>query len=416
MIEAGVRDSGVIHNTALCHFFAGDFQAAYDLTVRFQAVLRWTADDRYGMATYASRLGKWTEAAWFVMLSIWTGGQFHMFFDMDLVPLWEYAADERLDIKTALALGHPSFAAELKKLSGTSQEIDPIMQKKLPEKFHPCLVHNLENFYPVFGPNAPASIQREFNQWKTNTAMWIETIAHCAAEHSRILIWIKQLDWAIAAAKRGNTYAARWHAQFALAKRPDLVDLFAAKLSRYGMREVMQDLKTVLGRREDFCELLLRMNTVGKGEDKSVMPEILEYGWNTGYEMIARNTEAASECDELGRERSCASLCSRWPYDPTGHANLLQHYAREGNWNAANRVLREAPRSITFFRNFREAATRIARNEKIEEFHLSAKEPFYGQPDIGGLMRYGDLRMVALGPLRRRAEVYPHDLETQPLK
>lgn len=37
MIEAGVRASGVIHNTALCHFFAGDFQAAYDLTVRFQA-------------------------------------------------------------------------------------------------------------------------------------------------------------------------------------------------------------------------------------------------------------------------------------------------------------------------------------------------------------------------------------------
>jgi hypothetical protein len=404
MIRAGCLDSRLIEATSVCFSLAGDAQMAYDLLVHYRKAIKWDIQSRLGLAEYATAVQAWHEAAWVILLVALRGGDSQMFFDLELLPLWDFAAGPELDVKTALALADPAFENQLILRAGRAVEIDPVMENILPGRFRPHLRHIEGNFWPTVSPLAPPNVLEDFDAWRRSVSGRIEGAVKAAIKNSRRLILQNQLPWAVAAARRGDFFAARWHVQFALAYRPDWLPAFTAKLAPLGMGNVMADLQIAISRDERFCQWMLKRTPCPHPEAENYNEEIAEVGKGTGFALIIQGDEGTREGDRRVHVASELALMKHWPQEPVGSCNLLRFFCEHSNWDAADWVARRAPKALMRMTHARKMLEQVSRRTSLDGAVPQVRRPFYGQPDIGGLVRYGDPMFIALGSLRDRGE------------
>jgi len=260
LIEEGCRDSALINTTALRLHFAGRTREAYELTHAYSESIEWTPIYFYVMATYASQIGEWEDAAWHLSNGMRRKLSFSyskMFADIDLEPLFRHAAEGEMIIHTALLLANPLLTAALSAFADAEGEVDGILYQEMPVEFRPYTVcdHAFSGCYFI-SPTAPLEIRRRFHAWFGSVNDRILALAKCGFERARRMVLDAQLDFAIAAAMRGDSFAARHHAIFAMNSRPDCFDEFDATLSPLGLAYFFDDIREAWRQDDAFKELV----------------------------------------------------------------------------------------------------------------------------------------------------------------
>lgn len=390
MIRTGLKDQTIIDQTALCLHHGRRTQEAYDLCKDMAKVLTWNAPVHYGMATYASVTERWTPAAWHLLKCLKMGGDSHMFFDLDLEHLFRHVAEVGPDRETALALAHPLFATALERSAGQSNEIDGILIQKVPGLIREHLLKDPESTFFVLSPRAPAEIRHAHQVWREETGRRIEDFARRASDRSKEFVLNSQLEWARAAARRGDFFAARNHCVFALSKRPDWMEAFAASLNPLGMRYFFDDIRAPMKEDIRFCRLI-QLLTPMKGSSlywaKNVMEEFLPCAEGSTLWMLAAAALANLCQDDSENLRLQREVMHRWPQDPAAYANAANILSRQGRWDAASWVVSCAPPSFHHLRMAPAVLRRVsARNVNAAQVS-EPWEIFYGQPDVGGIVQ-----------------------------
>ena len=384
-------DAYVAEWAAECLYDAGQPESAFQLIAKHALKVKWPVQLRYGMATYATATGRWIEAAWFLQSCVRHGGDPHMFFDFDFEPLFKHVATHEPDRLTALALAHPCVEAELNKFAGKCREIDSTMMRLLPPHIRNYLQFPLTGGLRILSASAPLEVREEFERWCQATGRHIEGLARKAIAASRKKVLASQLPWAEAAARRGDFLAARWHTTFALAAEPGWIDTFSKRLGNLGCGYFLDDLSVGLRADEGFARLVLSKGVQRLPENFSEMVccRIEQLAPETGFALVARR-----ECHPFNRRSQQEvlamnfQLMNRWPQDPAAFCNALDHLCDLKNWDAADMVLRRSPRSLMALCRTRKIVEQIQKREVMVIIPWEERF-FYGQPDLGGLVRSG---------------------------
>ena len=95
-------------------------------------------------------------------------------------------------------------------------------------------------------------------------------------------------------------------------------------------------------------------------------------------------------------------VTQKWPQDPAAFANAANIFVQAGRWDAARRVLARAPKSFHHLAMAPALIRQVAAQNIKAATPPATSPPFYGQPDIGGLVkRPSPLRRAFLQTLPR---------------
>ena len=90
-----------------------------------------------------------------------------------------------------------------------------------------------------------------------------------------------------------------------------------------------------------------------------------------------------------GRHESAArrfiEIVRQWPLDPAAFNNGIVSLMALGKWDTAQRLFNAAPPSLRRLKHFDLMKSRLE-TRNIATGELLVREPFYGQPDLGGLL------------------------------
>lgn len=392
LIAEGCRDSDLINMTALGLHFAGRPREAYDLTHEYSEFLEWMPIDFYGMATYASRVGEWEDAAWHLSIGMakkLSASYSKMFADLDLEPLFRHAAEGEMKIHTALCLANPFLTVALSAFADAGGEVDGILYQEMPSEFRPHMFceHVPSGSY-FLSPTSPLEIRQRFHAWFRSVNDRVLTLAKRSFERARLVVLDAQLDFAIAAAKRGDFFAARHHAVFAMNSRQDCFDAFDAALSPLGLAYFFDDIREAWWQDEAFRALAKAMTpttTVCPDKEMELLEDCTSAAKATTFWILGRAAAARSlEGDRAGMDWNI-EVIRRWPDDPTAFHNILRIYENIGAWDTAALVLANVPPA---FHHLSGAENLIKRIEtRGGEYGKAPRySAFYGQPDMGGVV------------------------------
>jgi len=204
-IRSGSRLPHLINQTALRLHFAGRTREAYDLTREMTKFLEWDAADNYGLACYASQIGKWKEAAEEMLAGLGKDPDLttvfdRMFSDLDLEPLYRHAAEGAMDIETAFLLADPLFDAALSKLAEREVEFDGILLREMPGRWLPFLKKDLVSGFYLLCPQAPQEVQTQFREWFLSVSGRIASLARRGIERAQTMVLESQFGSATAGA------------------------------------------------------------------------------------------------------------------------------------------------------------------------------------------------------------------------
>ncbi len=390
LIEAGYSTSIVVAQTALCLHFAGRTREAYDLTRSTVKWFEWNAEDHYGMATYACGVGQWAEAAWHLIECLRKGGDPHIFFDLDLESLFQHVAKNGPDRLTALALAHPAFKRALSQYAGQNKEIDGMLERQLPSSLRPHLVREPQSKFLVLPPSATAEGKVLFQTWRASIGTRIEGFAAQAIERSREFVLNSQLDWAAQAARRGDFFAARYHIVFSLAQRPDWMEPYAEVAGPLGMKYLFDDIRGPMEADSRFCRRIQLLTPVHqKPADwvEKVMAEFSPRAKKSALWKIISAAQASRAGDDRRHLQFLLEVILKWPTDPTAYGNLVNFCAKRGQWHSAKGILARTPPSLLHLRVARTITLRVMTRSSQAHGDAIYKVPFYGQPDIGEMVR-----------------------------
>lgn len=203
LIRSGSRLPYLINQTALRLQFAGRVREAYDLTREMAKFLEWDPIDHYGMACYASQIGKWKEAAEEMLAGLENDQDFtecfdRMFSDLDLEPLYRHAAEGEMDIETALVLADSRFGSALSQLAGQEVECDSRMIQAMPPHFRPAIVQDLWSGLYDISPQASPTVQTQYREWLLSVSGRLASLARRGIERAQAMVLESQLDPATA--------------------------------------------------------------------------------------------------------------------------------------------------------------------------------------------------------------------------
>jgi hypothetical protein len=388
----------VVEWTAQCLFEVGDPESAYLMVAKHWQKLKWKPGLHYSMSHFAAQTARWSESAWHMLACILRGGDSHMFFDLDSERLFQHVATKGPDCLTALAFAHPAFESSFRKLAGTCMEIDPTMERAVPPHLAAHLRIPLTGGLKILSGRAPQGVRGEFQRWCEKTRRRIEGSVAQAIALSRQKVLAGQLHWAGAAARRGDFLAARWHTVYALAAAPDRFDTFSRRLRRLECGYFLDDLCEGLHGDEGFARLILEMGVLNHldGANERAAESIMKRVVPTNGFAIAAHMVEEQPCSRREMLATKCRLMHRWPRDPAAFANALHQLCDAKKWDAADFLLRRAPRSLMAMRQARCLVGQIQKREFDSGSLLKMDNPFYGQPDIGGLVRWGSLPRHAL--------------------
>lgn len=393
LIREGCHDCELINETALRLHFAGRTREAYDLTHAYSASIEWTSIDFYGMATYASRVGEWEDAAWHLSNGMRRNLSFSyskMFADIDLEPLFRHAAQGEISIHTALCLANPFLTAALSAFSDAEGDVDGILHQEMPAAFRSYMICDYAYSGRFFlAPTAPLEIRQRFHAWFRSVNDRILALAKRGFERAQQMVLDAQMDFAIAAAKRGDFFAARHHVVFAVNARPDCFEEFDHALSPLGLAYFFDDIRDVWRQDGAFRELMKAMTPTTTICPKEQMKILEDCGsaskattfWILGRAVVARHLDGYAVAIDWSIE-----VIRRWPSDPAAFHNILLIYERIGAWDSTALVLANVPLA---FHRLNGAGNLIKRIETRgrEMWSPDRAVVFYGQPDLGGIVR-----------------------------
>ncbi|MFZ4778343.1 MAG: hypothetical protein ACOYM3_23485 [Terrimicrobiaceae bacterium] len=392
MIRAGCRDSQLIHGTALRLHYAGRSREAFDLTDEFVEFLEWMPVDLYGMATYASRIGEWEEAAHYLLAGM--GRELkpsygYMFADLDLEPLYRHAAESPMDLATAIHFANPRLAAALEALSGREVEVDGILLREMPAALLPFIRRDLVTGCYSLEPSAPDPSRREFQAWIQGVNNRLASLASRGIARAQKMIMNSQIDFAMAAAKRGDFFAARNHSLFAIAADPACFEGFASALSPLGMAYFFDDIRDTLRDDANFLPLIRQWTStdvIPASQRMDVLEECGPAGKSTTFWMllragVARDLESRKVAMEWNIE-----VIRWWPDDPAAFVNLLQLYEDLECWESADLLLANMPPAFYFLTWADYHIKQVKARGKLNESKPRIRSAFFGQPDLGGLV------------------------------
>jgi hypothetical protein len=394
LIRSGSRLPHLINQTALRLHFAGRTREAYDLTREMTEFLEWDAADHYGLACYASQIGEWKEAAKEMLSGLGKdAGRMsifdRMFSDLDLEPFYSHAAEGAMDIETAFVLADPLFGAALSKLAGREVEFDGILLREMPRRWLPFLNNDLVSGFYSIAPQAPDRMQGYIRKWLQSEYAKIAALARRGIERAREMILDTQLEFATTAAKRGDFFAARYHALFAVTRKPERFAEFEASLSPLGMEYFFGDIRAAMKDDSNFLKLISFITPSIKLNPQQMM-EVLddcETGKATVFWMLLRASVARElEGPAVARDWYI-EVIRRWPDDPAPFLNLLLIYENTKQWDAAGLLLANVPPAFYHLSAAEMHARRIELREIESPQAYSGYAPFYGQPDIGGIVK-----------------------------
>jgi len=398
MIRDGCRDSQLIHETALRLHYAGRPQAAYDLTERFADILEWMPVDLYGMATYASRIGEWEEAARHLLAGMakeLTPSYGSMFADLDLEPLYRHAAEGPMDLATAIHFANPHLAAALEALSGREVEVDGILLREMPSALLPFIRRDLTASEYFLASTAPSLARREFQTWIQGVNNRITSLASRGIVRARKMIMDSQLEFAIAAAKRGDFLAARYHSIFAIAANLQCFVEFDAILSQLGMAYFFDDIRDAWLNDANFLPLIDQCRPTDATPPSQKMEILEECGpagkattlWMLQRAIVARDLDGRKVEMDWNIE-----VIRRWPDDPAAFFNLLQIYEDMECWEPADLVLANMPPAFYCLSWADYHIKWVKARGQLNESRPRPTAAFFGQPDLGGLVNVVSLQ------------------------
>lgn len=392
LVHGGCHDCDLINTTALRLHFAGRTSEAYDLIHEYSKSIEWMPIDFYGMATYAARVGEWEDAAWHLsngMRNKLSSSYSKMFADIDLEPLFRHAAEEEMSVHTALSLANPLLTAALSAFSDADGEVDGILYPEMPAEFRPYMNcdHAFSECY-FLAPTAPLETRKRFHAWFQSVNDRILALAKRGIERARRMVLDAQLDFAIAAAKRGDFFAARHHAIFAMNSRPDRFDEFDEALSPLGMAFFFDDIREAWRQDEAFRELMKAMTpttTISPGRQMEILEDCGSAAkaatfWILGRAAVARDLDGDAVAIDWNIE-----VLRRWPDDPAAFHNILLIYEKTGAWDTAALVLANVPAAFHRLSGADNLTKRIETRGR-EFWNPVRAVSFYGQPDLGGVV------------------------------
>jgi len=392
LIRAGNHRLFLIHQTALRLHFAGRAQEAYDFMQEMGGFLHWNSEDHYGMACYASQIGSWKEAAEELLAGLREdfSNMNRMFSDLDFEPLYRHAAEGAMDMDTAWIFASPRFTTAFRIFAGREVEFDGILLRKMPGEFRRFLKCDLvQGFYSI-SPQAPEAVQIAFRGWFQSELDQLASLARRGIERAREMILGAQLKFATAAAKRGDFFAARAHTIFTLARKPERFAEFDAALSPLGMGYFFNDIRAAMKEDPNFRKLIAFI-TPSKKENAQQMMEILDdcgsAGKATVFWMLLRGS-AAGDLESRAVARDWyIDVIRRWPDDPAAFLNALIFYENTKQWDTAGLLLANVPPAFYHFNAAEIHARRVERRESESSRADPDYAPFYGQQDIGGIVK-----------------------------
>lgn len=381
--------SALINNTALCLHYAGRTHEAHDLINEFADILEWTPGDFYGLACYAAGIGDSEEAASALLEGMASGlspEYSHMFMDPDLEPLFLHAAEGEMTIETAVRMANPRLVAALAALENTDELFDGMLLREMPPKFQRhSRIHLTEGMYRI-DLNAPVALQRRLRGWLKGVRDRVTELVRRGITRARKLVLDAQFDFAVAAAKRGDFFAARYHSMFGFSARPESFDRFDAALSPLGMGYLFNDIRRAWGEDPVFQELIRSTTPVESLSPIEHIENLEDCGrlakettlWILLRAVVARAIDRPPDIKLWNIE-----VIRRWPDDPAAFHNLLSIYEGEGAWDRAAILLAHVPPSFHHLRHAKSHSERV-RLQKLCGFPKSRN--FYGQPDLGQLV------------------------------
>jgi len=319
--------------------------------------------------------------------------------DIDLASLWDYAAHGALTEEAIHALAHPAMKAFLEAwgTGGGMGSIDWQTRRRLPLACSRWLVPDPELRRWWLSPQAPPHIRFRYQRWLERVRL--KNAGFLADGIRRAQDWFlaRQMEWAMDKAACGNVLGSRWHLGWALSRDPRRFPDFEAALGRFpDLAPVLEDFRAVY---EADPELLRAMagaffpftdlppDLVETAE--SLIPDASHNGL---WLCIKARMEAKLE-NRFQQGDAFLAIARRWPADPLGWINMMDLCCDMGAWEGARICLQNAPRSACLFHLHAKLIQQIDRRDRlaVPDFPVT---PFYGQEDLGGIMRASSVGYV----------------------
>ncbi len=391
LIREGWRDPLLLDATALRLHYAGRSREAYELTKWYGAYRVWKPVDFYGLATYASHIGRWQEAADSLMRGMDAGldpSFSHMFADPDLEPLYLHAAEGAMDLVTALCFANPRFSEALSAFCGCDTEVEGMLYREIPAAFRSHMRQDYGcSSHHSLSPCAPEEIRCQFRAWICGVTDRLRSLVLRGICRAKDIVMDAQLGFARAAAGRGDFLAARHHTTLAITRRPECFAEFDAVLSPLGMDYFFNDIRSAWAEDPTFRKLIKSMTPSAKvsGGQAQILDDCgaaakTTTAWLLGLAVVARNLEGNAVARDWNIE-----VIRRWPDDPAAFYNLLLNYAAIEAWDCADLLLANVPPAFHYLRDADALTKRIESRSSSHE-SLSYRE-FYGQPNLGGVVK-----------------------------
>lgn len=129
-----------------------------------------------------------------------------------------------------------------------------------------------------------------------------------------------------------------------------------------------------------FPEALLTMDMVETY--KSRIPD----AEHNGLFLCLKAQMEKSLGDVIRQGDTLLALARRWPADPLGWVNMMNLCCEQGAWDGAKICIKKAPINAWFFHLYANLIKQTDRRDR-EATRPIVISPFYGQNDLGGIMR-----------------------------
>jgi len=384
-----IVNSTLVTNTSLCLHFAGRSREAYDLTHDFANLLDWTPMDFYGLASYASRFGDYEQASEDLvegMAKRLSPDYSHLLVDPDFLPLFRHAAEGTMKMATAISFANPRLGNAIDMFLQQEPECDVMLFREMPTRFQSQVRKNLITGMYEMPSMAPAALRREYRAWLKGIESRNAALARRGIARAQAMVLDTQFNYAVAAANRGDVFAARHHAITSMAARPDSFGRFDKALSPLGMAWFFDDIRKAWTEDPSFRQLMTSckpLETIPPESQLEILEACGSLAKKTTFWIVCRSIVARSVDERNDAKSWHVEVIRRWPADPVAYHNLLLMLETEEAWDAASLLLANVPQS---FHCLCAAEAHRLRINAREAAAFPKYTAFYGQPDIGGVV------------------------------
>lgn len=312
--------------------------------------------------------------------------------DVDLMPLWEHLATGHLTEAQIHILAHPHIETFLNKhrVGKGPVNIDWQMQRLVTRDCRRWLVQHPVSKLWALSPWAPQRNRWRYSNWQKRLRARNAGLLAQAVRRAQKWFLERQLPWAVEKAEEGNFLGARWHLTWAMAQDPALFTEFETALGRYPeLVPVVEDFRVIWQ-----VDPLLLQSMAQKWNLRGLLDRDTLEDWearilgaqaNGLYLAIKANSETA-QVETRKAMATLLDLARRWPADPYPWVNLMDLCCEQELWDQARICAQQVPRSAWFFRFFTNLIQKMDQKDRAGGQPFS-HTPFYGQKDLGGIMR-----------------------------